>query len=83
MPTPLIRGREFTAQDDMHHPLVTIVDRDLALSAFGTLDVVGQHLGNGFEQTLETVGVVGHIAVRGLDADASTRIRAELYRRVR
>jgi hypothetical protein len=32
MRIPLLRGRGFTPQDDVHHPLVVIVDRDLAMT---------------------------------------------------
>ena len=79
MQIPLLRGRGFTRQDDAHHPAVIIVDQALALSVFGSLDVVGQRIHNGFEQTLEIVGVVGHVAHRGLDGDATTRIRSQMY----
>jgi len=32
MRIPLLRGRGFTPQGDVHHPLVVIVDRDLAMT---------------------------------------------------
>jgi ABC-type antimicrobial peptide transport system permease subunit len=79
MRIPLLRGRRFTEQDDSHHPLVAIIDQELALSVFGSLDVLGQRLNNGFEQTVEIVGVVGHVAHRGLDTDATSRIRSQMY----
>ena len=79
MQIPLVRGRWFTRQDDARHPLIIIVDQELASSVFGTADVVGRQIRDGFEQTLEIVGVVGHVAHRGLETDATTRIRAEMY----
>jgi predicted permease len=79
MRIPLLRGRGFTRQDDVHHPFIVIVDQELALSVFGSLDVVGQRIQNGFEQTLEVVGVVGHVAHRGLDNDATAQVRSQMY----
>jgi putative ABC transport system permease protein len=78
MGIPLLRGRVFTDQDDTHHQPIVVVDEQLAVSTFGTLDVVGKRLRNGFDQTLEIVGVVGHIAHRDLDKDASATL-SELY----
>src|SRR5207245_2747136 len=65
-------------KDDARHPLIAIVDQELASSVFETLDVIGQRIHNGFEQTLEIVGVVGHVTHGGLDIDA---IAASLDRR--
>jgi ABC-type antimicrobial peptide transport system permease subunit len=79
MRIPLLRGRGFTRQDDAHHPLIVIVDQELASSVFGSLDVIGQRIHNGFEQTLEIVGVVGHVTHRGLDIDAIARVRSQMY----
>jgi predicted permease len=78
MSIPVLRGRVFTEQDDTHHPTIVVVDQQLAVSTFGTLDVIGKQLRNGFDQTLEIVGVVGHIAHRDIDKDASATL-SELY----
>jgi len=79
MRIPLLRGRGLTRQDDMRHPPVVVVDQELALSVFGSLDVIGQRIGNGFEQTLEIVGVVGHVEHFGLEISPTGRASPQLY----
>ncbi|HEU5238912.1 MAG TPA: ABC transporter permease, partial [Pyrinomonadaceae bacterium] len=59
MEIPLLRGRGFTAQDDMHAPRVGIVSQAFARQFFPHEDVLGKHVtiidGN---RDVEIVGVV-------------------------
>jgi putative ABC transport system permease protein len=44
MGTPLVRGRYFTPSDDVHHPVVAIVDERLARHFWPGLDPLGHRL---------------------------------------
>jgi putative ABC transport system permease protein len=65
---PLKAGRLFTDADDRASPLVAIVDDELVKRYFPQEDPIGKRLG--FPPNWATiVGVVGHTAHEGLDAE--------------
>ncbi len=71
MKVPLLRGRLLTAQDNEHAAPVALIDENLARRYFPHTDPLGQHMHfNSLGQTVEIVGVVGHVKQFGLDTDA-------------
>jgi putative ABC transport system permease protein len=69
MKIPLISGRTFTAQDDMDHPLVVVIDQSLAHQFFPNDDPVGKHLQipDATQPPREIIGVVGAVRDTGFD----------------
>jgi putative ABC transport system permease protein len=59
MEIPLLRGREFTAQDNSHAPAVAIVSRTFQQQFFPNEDILGKHITfNDNKREVEIVGVV-------------------------
>jgi len=72
---PLIRGRVLTDQDRLGTPLVAVIDEVFAKKYFPNADPVGKHFTFGRSTKapdstwFQIVGVVGHTAHEGLDAE--------------
>jgi putative ABC transport system permease protein len=68
MKVPLIRGRGFTEQDDLNHPLVVLIDDRLARRFTG--DPIGQRVKLGPESSpsFTVAGIVGSVSEDGLAA---------------
>ena len=81
MRIPLVRGRAFTPQDTTDSPRVVIIDEELARNAFGNEDPIGKHITAGVigPRPAKIVGIAGHVKHSGLDKDAFTQIRSQLY----
>ncbi len=80
MRIPLLRGRVFTAHDDLRSPFVAVIDEDLARAYFPNQDAVGKHLHlAGFDQPFEIVGVVGHVDQNGLDEGVHSGASPQIY----
>jgi predicted permease len=80
MRIPLRRGRALEARDESGRRPVVVVDEVFARETFPGADPIGRHIRfEGFDLEPEIVGVVGHIAHSGLDKDAETAVRAQLY----
>ena len=80
MRIPLLRGRFVTEHDNEKTPCAAAVDEEFVHRAFSNEDPLGQHIN--FELLplkCEIVGVVGHIKHWGLDADATAKVRSQLY----
>jgi putative ABC transport system permease protein len=75
MRIPIARGRVFTEQDRLGAPLVAIIDEVFVKKYFPTVDPIGKHFTFGQSTTapdstwFRIVGVVGHTAHEGLDAE--------------
>jgi putative ABC transport system permease protein len=75
MGIPLIKGRDFRAQDDLKSPGVVIINETLARRIFPNEDPVGKHVKYGISTTTEKarmreiIGVVGDTKPRRLSAD--------------
>jgi predicted permease len=72
MRIPLKRGRAFTAQDNQAAPPVTVIDEQFVKKYFPHTDPIGKRItfGGPKDSTWITiVGVVGHAAHEGLDAE--------------
>ncbi|MGD0733852.1 MAG: ABC transporter permease [Terracidiphilus sp.] len=80
MHIPLERGRFFNSTDDQHAPNVVVVDDIFAHKYFGAENPIGKHINiDGYDQKATVVGVTGHVMQWGLDNDASSSLRAQVY----
>src|SRR5438067_95138 len=74
MRIPIVRGRDFTAEDRASTEKVAIVDEALARQYFPNQDPLGQHLGFGGKELYTIVGLVKHARISSLDSDSSEGI---------
>lgn len=80
MKTPLVRGRFLTAKDDANSPGVCVIDEDFARRYFGNQNPIGKRLNFDLVyKQLQIVGVVAHVKQFGLDENARSLVRAQLY----
>jgi len=83
MHIPLLRGRDFTIQDNEKRRYVVLVDQNMQRLYFDDADPVGQHLtlqaGNEISFDMEVVGVVGHVKQEDLNTEAGSTILPQLY----
>lgn len=71
--TPLMAGRDVSASDTRHTPLVAVVSRSFARQHFPDRDPIGQSFAIAFgARTI--VGVVGDIRVRGLERESEPQV---------
>ncbi len=70
---PLLAGRFLTDEDGPDSPPVVVVDEELAHRYFPDGDAVGHRLSFG-DGDVEIVGVVGHAAHEGLDANRRVQV---------
>ncbi len=82
MQIPLLRGRFLTEADNIHSPLVCLIDSVLARTYFPKGDALGQtitipHWGTAGAVNVRIVGVVGH--VRQYAIGGSTGDQPEIY----
>jgi putative ABC transport system permease protein len=77
----LLRGRLFTANDDLDHPPVMIMNADTAKRFFGETEPIGRTLGlpvlrNGrtTNEQMALVGIVSNVKYSGLDALADDAV---------
>jgi predicted permease len=80
MGIPLRQGRFFTDQDNERSSNVAVIDEALAKKYFGAENAIGKriHLGDD-EDTLQIVGVVGHVKQWDLGSDERQPLQAQLY----
>lgn len=78
MGIPLLRGRFFSAADNLQTPKVVVIDQILAQTFFPGQDPVGKTLTVGHWGTAQIVGVAGHVRYWGLD-DAGTYNPRQIY----
>jgi predicted permease len=80
MRIPLLRGRLLDAGDTENGSCAIDIDEEFARRAFAGRNPLGQRV---FFELLpmqcEVVGVVGHVKQWGLDADATARVRSQMY----
>jgi predicted permease len=84
MGIPLLRGRFLGPKDDEHAPGVVVVDEVFARTQFPGEDAVGKriHVHSSAEDSVEIVGVVGHLKQWGLDQDDTSKVRAQVYQAI-
>ncbi|HET7248260.1 MAG TPA: ABC transporter permease [Gemmatimonadales bacterium] len=79
MRAPLLAGRQFTAADRAGAPAVCIVDEEMARRYWPHIDPIGKritfnNLTDSSIQWIQVVGVVGHLAHEGLDAQKRVQV---------
>lgn len=80
MSIPLLKGRDFTARDDMKSPGVVIVNETLARQIFPGEDPIGKRIkpgmsvGNDPALMREIVGVVGDVKHQSLSSEAGAEV---------
>ena len=79
MRAPLLAGRQFTAADRAGAPAVCIVDEELVHRYWPHTDAIGKRitfnmLTDSSIQWIQVVGVVGHLAHEGLDAQKRVQV---------
>ncbi len=76
---PLLAGRTFGPQDTFETPPGLVIDQALAEKFFPGQDPIGQRLQDGMSEndSIEVVGVVGHVVHYGLDAPQ--RVPYQMY----
>lgn len=80
MGIPLLKGRDFTARDDMKAPRVVIISETLARQFFPNEDPIGKRIapmissGDGRVFWREIIGVVGNVKSWGLSADPGPQV---------
>ena len=79
MKIPLLRGRDFTAQDDKGAPKVGIVNAKLAKRYFVNADPIGRHIGMGNDPGTKTDIQIIAIAGDTKYEDMRTPVPEELY----
>jgi len=80
MRTPLLRGRFLGPQDNENAPCAIAIDEEFAHKAFPNQDPIGQHINiELIPMKCEIVGIVGHIKHWGLDTDATSKVRSQMY----
>jgi len=80
MRIPLLRGRFVSAQDNEKNPCAVVIDEEFAAKAFPNQEPLGQHINlELLTMKCEIVGIVGHVKHWGLDVDASSKVRSQMY----
>ncbi|MGE5205717.1 MAG: ABC transporter permease [Chlamydiota bacterium] len=80
MRIPLLRGRLLNAQDNENTPCAIDIDEEFARKTFAGQDPLGQHVNfDLLPMKCEIVGIVGHVKQWGLDADATSKVRSQMY----
>jgi putative ABC transport system permease protein len=76
----LLRVRFIEPQDTEKAPFVVVIDEELARSAFGSKDPIGERLHLAIiDVEYQVVGIVRHVRHWGLDGDATARVRSQMY----
>ena len=80
MRIPLVRGRLLNARDNENTACAIDIDEEFARRAFPAQDPLGQHVRfDLLPLQCEIVGVVGHVKQWGLDTDATSNVRSQMY----
>ena len=80
MGIPLLRGRFLSAHDDLHSPVVAVIDESFAKKYFGSDDPIGKYINfDLLNLKAQVVGITGHVKHWGLDTDSKETIQAQVY----
>ncbi|HWY71821.1 MAG TPA: ABC transporter permease [Terriglobales bacterium] len=80
MGIPLLRGRFFTESENESSVHVAVIDDVFAHKFFPNSDPIDKRLYFGEKNSVEIVGIVGHVNQWGIDRDAVGPLRTQLYR---
>jgi putative ABC transport system permease protein len=79
MGIPILRGRDFNAQDRRDTPLVAVIDEALARQYFPGRDAIGQRFHWGDRGMFTIVGIAGDVHISALDADPPPMIYNSMF----
>ena len=79
MGIPILRGREFTAQDRPDTPLAAIVSETLARQYFPGQDPMGQRFHWGDRALFTIIGIAGDVHISALDRDPPPMIYNSMF----
>jgi putative ABC transport system permease protein len=79
MGIPILRGREFTAQDRRDTPLVAVISETLARQYFPGQDPIGQRFHWGARDLFTIVGIARDVHISALDADPPAMIYNSMF----
>jgi predicted permease len=80
MNIPLLRGRFLTAQDNEKSPCAVVIDEDFVRTAFPRENPLGRSINlELMSMKCVIVGIVGHVKHWGLDVDAESKVRSQMY----
>jgi predicted permease len=79
MGIPLVKGRTFGIHDTVSSARVAIVDDAFARSVFQHRDPIGQRIHLDSDESVEVVGVVGHVKHGGLDPAQPSGAKIQVY----
>ncbi|MGH9774675.1 MAG: ADOP family duplicated permease [Candidatus Acidiferrales bacterium] len=80
MGIPLLRGRFLADNDQAHSSFVGVIDDNFARTYFPNEDPIGKRIRLGYRDfPITIVGVVGHVKQWGLDEDAHSPVKVQLY----
>ncbi len=80
MRIPLVRGRLLDARDNESSACAIDIDEEFARRAFPAQDPLGQRVNfHLLPMQCEIVGIVGHVKQWGLDTDAASSLRSQMY----
>lgn len=84
MNIPVLQGRSFAEQDNMHAPLVVVLDQQVARRAWPDENPIGKRVRSGpTSPWAEVVGIVGHIRHESLESDQRWQIYWNYLQRAR
>jgi putative ABC transport system permease protein len=79
MRIPILRGREFTAQDRRDTPLAAVISEALARQYFSGQDPIGQRFHWGDRALFTIIGIAGDVHISALDADPPPMIYNSMF----
>jgi putative ABC transport system permease protein len=79
MGIPLKQGRFFNEQDDERSQSVGVIDEVFAQKYFPNEDPIGKRIHLGDEDSLQVVGIVGHVNQWSIDSNDEQSLQAQLY----
>jgi putative ABC transport system permease protein len=79
MGIPILRGREFTAQDRQDTPLAAVVSETLARQYFPGQDPMGQRFHWGDRALFTIIGIAGDVHISALDRDPPPMIYNSMF----
>jgi predicted permease len=79
MGIPILRGREFTAEDRHDSPLAAVISQALARQYFPGQNPIGQRFHWGDRALFTIVGIAGDVHISALDADPPPMIYNSMF----
>ncbi len=77
---PLLQDRFFADRDNARSPAVAVIDENLVRKYFLNQDAIGKRVNlDDINRQVEVVGAVGHLKQWGLDENAKSPVKIQIY----